>query len=89
MALNMDAPRFDSFRYGLAVLLMRRPHLRPYAHMARWWIEDIEDYGDAVRIRDKLRAEGGDEMLLEEYEQICIVLEEEVQSCFASDLDLP
>ncbi|MDP9809338.1 hypothetical protein J2W42_002186 [Rhizobium tibeticum] len=86
----MEPARFDSFRYGLAVLLMRRPHLRPYAHIAHWWIEDIEDYGDAVRFRDKLRAEGGDETLLEEYEQICIQLEEEVQSCFgASGLDLP
>ncbi|MDP9811299.1 hypothetical protein J2W42_004162 [Rhizobium tibeticum] len=56
--------------------------------MAHWWIEDIENYGDAVRFRDKLRAEGGEEMLLEEYERTCIELEEEVQSCFgASGLD--
>jgi hypothetical protein len=86
----MEDLRFDSFRYGLAVLLMRRPHLRPYADIAHWWTEEIENYGDAVRFRDKLRAKGGNRMLLEEYEQICIELEEEVQSCFgASGLDLP
>jgi GrpB-like predicted nucleotidyltransferase (UPF0157 family) len=86
----MEDPRLDSFRYGLAALLMRRPHLRPYAHMAHWWTEDIENYGDAVRFRDKLRAEGGDKMLLEEYERLCIQLEEEVQSYFdPPHLDLP
>ncbi|CDM62977.1 MULTISPECIES: hypothetical protein [Rhizobium] len=86
----MEDPRFNSFRYGLAVLLMRHPHLRPYAHSAHWWIEDIENYADAVRFRDKLRAEGDNKMLLEEYEQICIELEEEVLSYFgASALDPP
>ncbi|CDM62429.1 MULTISPECIES: hypothetical protein [Rhizobium] len=59
----------DSFRYGLAALLVRCPHLRAYAHIAHWWTEDIENYGDAVRFRDKQRAEGGDRMLLEEYER--------------------
>ncbi|MDP9809181.1 hypothetical protein J2W42_002029 [Rhizobium tibeticum] len=44
---------------------MRCPHLRPYAYIAHWWTEDIENYGDAVRFRDKLCAEGGNKMLLE------------------------
>ncbi|SEI11418.1 hypothetical protein SAMN05216228_101376 [Rhizobium tibeticum] len=79
----MEDPRFNSFRYGLAVLLMRHPHLRVYAHTAHWWIEDIENYGDAVRFRE-LRAEGGNKRLLEEYEQICIQLEEEVLSYFGT-----
>jgi GrpB-like predicted nucleotidyltransferase (UPF0157 family) len=58
--------------------------------MAHWWTEDIENYGDAVRFRDTLRAEGGDKMLLEEYERLCIQLEEEVQSFFdPPHLDLP
>ncbi|MCS0459778.1 hypothetical protein WGT02_35505 (plasmid) [Rhizobium sp. T1470] len=86
----MESLRFDSFRYGLAALLMRRPHLRPYAHIAHRWTEDIENYGDAVRFREKLRAGDGDKMLLEECERLCIELEDEVQSNFAtSGLDLP
>ncbi|WP_208247679.1 hypothetical protein WGT02_27865 (plasmid) [Rhizobium sp. T1470] len=86
----MEDLRFDSFRYGLAALLMRCPRLRPYAHSAHRWTVEIEEYGDAVRLRDKLRAGGGNKMLLEEYEQICIELEEEMQSYFgASALDLP
>ncbi|MDP9813361.1 hypothetical protein J2W42_006234 [Rhizobium tibeticum] len=86
----MESAHFDSFRYGLAALLMRRPHLRPYAHIAHRWTEDIENYGDAVRFREKLRAEDGDKMLLEECERLCIELEDEVQSYFAaSGLDLP
>jgi hypothetical protein len=78
----MEPARFDSFRYGLAALLMRRPHLRPYAYIAHRWAEDIEHYGDAVRCREKLRDEGGDKMLLEESERRCIQLEDEVQSYF-------
>ncbi|SEH87418.1 hypothetical protein SAMN05216228_1010182 [Rhizobium tibeticum] len=77
----------DSFRYGLAILLIRCPDLRPYAHMAHSWPEDIENYGDAVRFRDKLRAEGGDKVLLEEYERLCIQLEEEVRSHFFAGHD--
>jgi hypothetical protein len=86
----MEDLRFNGFRYGLAVLFMRHPHLRLYAPSAHWWIEEIENYGDAVRCRDKLRAEGGNKMLLEEYERLCIELEEELQSHLgASALDLP
>ncbi|SEH51268.1 hypothetical protein SAMN05216228_10023 [Rhizobium tibeticum] len=86
----MEEQHFDGFRYGLAALLLRCPHLRPYAHIAHWWTEDIEEYGDAVRFRDRLRAEGDNKALLEEYEQICIELEEEMQSYFgASGHDLP
>ncbi|CDM58169.1 hypothetical protein LPU83_2515 [Rhizobium favelukesii] len=62
----------------------------PYAYIAYWWTEDIENYGDAVRFRAKLRAEGGNKILLEEYEQICVQLEEELQSYFdAPQVDLP
>ncbi|MDP9813009.1 hypothetical protein J2W42_005880 [Rhizobium tibeticum] len=82
----MENPRFNSFRYGLAVLLMRHPRLRPYAPSAHWWIEDIENYGDAVRFRDKLRAEGGNKVLLKEYEQRCLELEEEVLSYFGASV---
>jgi hypothetical protein len=83
----MEDPRFNSFRYGLAVLLMRHPHLRPYAPSAHWWIEDIENYGDAIRLRDKLRAEGDDKMLLAEYERRCRELEKKVLSHFFAGHD--
>ena len=80
----------DYLQVILVVLLVRHPHLRPYAHSAHWWIEDIENYGDAVRFRDQLRAEGSNKALLEEYERPCIELEEEVQSYFdPPHLNLP
>ncbi|WP_431323216.1 hypothetical protein [Rhizobium sp. YTU87027] len=83
----MEDPRFKSFRYGLAVLFMRHPNLRPYAPSAHWWIDEIADYGDAVRFRDKLRAAGGNKVLLEEYERRCRELEIEMQSYFFAGND--
>ncbi|WP_028748185.1 hypothetical protein [Rhizobium mesoamericanum] len=80
----MAAATFDSFRYGLAVLLVRCPDLRRYAHIAHWWTEEIENYGDAVRFRDKLRDEDGDRLLLDEYEQLCTELEAELHSHFGA-----
>ena len=86
----MEPARFDRFRYGLAALLMRRPHLRPYALIAHRRIEDVENYGDAVRFREKLLAEAGDKTLLDECERTCVELEDDLQSYFAaSHADLP
>ncbi|SEI14312.1 hypothetical protein SAMN05216228_102738 [Rhizobium tibeticum] len=77
----MEDPRFNSFRYGLASFSCAI-HISDPMPAAHWWMEDIENYGDAVRFRDKLRAEGGNKMLLEEYERRCLELEIEVQSHF-------
>jgi hypothetical protein len=86
----MEPARFDRFRYGLAALLMRRPHLRSYALIAHRRIEDVETYGDAIRFREKLLAEAGDKTRLEECERFCTELEDELQYYFvASHVDLP
>jgi hypothetical protein len=67
----MEQTRFDSYRYGLACLLVRRPHLRVYASTAHWSSDLIEEYGVAVRYRDKLRVEGNCQgATLAEYEDL-------------------
>ncbi|WP_431323219.1 hypothetical protein [Rhizobium sp. YTU87027] len=59
---------------------MRRPHLRPYALIAHRRMEDVENYGDAIRFRENLLAEAGDQTRLEECERFCVELEDELQS---------
>jgi hypothetical protein len=75
----MQQIEFDSYRYGLASLLVRRPNLRACANKARCWTDTVEAYGEAVRCRDRLRA-GGDSEILAEYERTCSELEEELAS---------
>jgi hypothetical protein len=76
---QMQQVEFDMYRYGLATLLVRRPHLRAYAPAARWWADLVEEYGLAVRYRDKLCVEGDHENELAEYEHICREIEDELQ----------
>lgn len=80
----MQRVEFDSFRYGLASLLVRRPNLRASANKARWWADIVEEYGEAVRCRDRLRADG-DSDILEDYERICGELEEELEGCLSAN----
>jgi hypothetical protein len=83
----MQQVEFDSFRYGLATLLVRRPNLRPYASKARWWTDIVEEYGAAVRCRDWLRAQGSDsdDDNLGYYENVCSELEDELASYLSTN----
>jgi len=77
---------FDSYRYGLASLLVRRPKLRACANKARWWGDIVEEYGEAVRCRDRLRADGdSDGEILEDYERMCSELEDELESYLSAN----
>ncbi|EPE96981.1 hypothetical protein RGCCGE502_17460 [Rhizobium grahamii CCGE 502] len=49
----MQNASYDQFRYGLALLLVRRPYLRCYGDIAHWWSDAVEDYAVAIKARDK------------------------------------
>ncbi|MBW9116432.1 hypothetical protein JNB88_22605 [Rhizobium cauense] len=66
-----------AFRYGVASLLMRRPHLRCHAKIAHWWSEEFVDYAVAIRARDRFSADSDDR--LREYETLCYELEDELE----------
>ena len=70
---------FNSFRYGLATLLLRRPFLRQYSTSAYEWRSSIETYGELVRIRDALRSSSGSDPALRDYEKLCDELESDLQ----------
>ncbi|RDJ05824.1 hypothetical protein B5K06_25735 [Rhizobium grahamii] len=76
---DMQDASYDRFRYGLALLLVRRPYLRCYREIAHWWPDAVEEYAVAIKARDKLRSDGDNEGLLQEYEARCLELEEELE----------
>ncbi|AVA23795.1 hypothetical protein NXC24_PA00149 (plasmid) [Rhizobium sp. NXC24] len=81
---GMEYRPIEKYRYGLATLLVRRPHLRCHAKAAHWWSDVLENYADAIRVRDRLRAEGDDSKLIAEYEELCHELEDELEGYFTA-----
>lgn len=77
---KMEQPPFDAFRYGLASLLVRRPHLRCHASIAHWWTYELENYAFAIRARDRFRS-NADYTLTAEYETLCRDIEDELEGC--------
>lgn len=76
----MEQAPFNAFRYGLASLLVRRPHLRCHAPIAHWWTYEIENYAVAVRARDTCRAVA-DEERAAKYDAICRGIEDDLENC--------
>lgn len=73
----MDDASSDSFHFGLKALLADHPQLRLYASRAYHFTELIETYGDALKARQKYRADGADhKMVLAHYDSVCRELEE-------------
>ncbi len=75
----MGCHDFNSFRYGLATLLLRRPFLRQYSTSAHKWRSRIETYGELIRMRDSLRSRSGSNPELRDYERLCEELESDLQ----------